>query len=135
MTAYLSIVVGLPLAALVSRAAGTDIQYVIPRQTMLIQLPIAVLQKSSNLDLANRFIQYVKSKPSQELFVQYGFRPVSPTVAKEPAAVKEFPARPGIFKVDDRIIGGWRQADRVWFDPNDGRMAKIERAVGGPTSG
>jgi sulfate transport system substrate-binding protein len=121
--------------AINARLNGRDIQYVIPRQTMLIQLPIAVLQKSSNLDLANRFIQYVKSKPSQELFVQYGFRPVDPKVAAEPAAVKEFPARPGIFKVDDRIIGGWRQADRVWFDPDDGRMAKIERAVGGPTSG
>ena len=42
---------------------------------------------------------------------------------------------PGIFKIDDKIIGGWRQADKVWFDPNNGRMAKIERAVGGPTSG
>ena len=30
--------------ALTSRAAGTDIQYVIPRQTMLIELPIAVLE-------------------------------------------------------------------------------------------
>ena len=121
--------------AITSKLAGQDIQYVIPRQTMLIQLPIAVLKNSSNKDLANRFIQYVKSKPSQELFVQYGFRPVDPKVAAEPAAVKEFPARPGIFQVDDRIIGGWRQADRVWFDPNDGRMVKIERAVGGPTSG
>jgi sulfate/thiosulfate transport system substrate-binding protein len=121
--------------AINARLNGRDIQYVIPRQTMLIQLPIAVLQKSSNLDLANKFIQYVKSKPSQELFVQYGFRPVDPKVAAEPAAVKEFPSRPGIFKVDDKIIGGWRQADKVWFDPNNGRMAKIERAVGGPTSG
>jgi sulfate transport system substrate-binding protein len=121
--------------AINARLNGRDIQYVIPRQTMLIQLPIAVLQKSSNLDLANKFIQYVKSKPSQELFVQYGFRPVDPKVAAEPAAVKEFPSRPGIFKIDDKIIGGWRQADKVWFDPNNGRMAKIERAVGGPTSG
>ena len=32
--------------ALVSRAAGTDIQYVIPRQTMLIELPIAVIKSS-----------------------------------------------------------------------------------------
>src|SRR5947199_10132953 len=30
--------------ALASRAAGQDIQYVIPRQTMLIELPIAVLK-------------------------------------------------------------------------------------------
>jgi sulfate transport system substrate-binding protein len=118
-----------------ARLQGKDIQYVIPRQTMLIQLPIAVLQKSSNFDLANKFIQYVKSTPAQELFVQYGFRPVDPKVAAEPAAVKEFPSRPGIFKIDAPYIGGWRQADEVWFDPDKGRMAKIEQAVGGPTSG
>ena len=45
------------------------------------------------------------------------------------------PARPGVFAVDDRVIGGWRNADKVWFDPNKGRMAKIEQAVGGPSSG
>src|SRR6478736_3844947 len=38
--------------ALAARAAGTDIQYVIPRQTMLIELPIAVLKNSANKDLA-----------------------------------------------------------------------------------
>jgi hypothetical protein len=37
--------------------------------------------------------------------------------------------------VDDAYIGGWRKADRVWFDPNNGRMAKIEQEVGGPASG
>ena len=121
--------------AINARLQGKDIQYVIPRQTMLIQLPIAVLQKSPNFDLANKFIQYVKSTPAQQLFVQYGFRPVDPKVAASPAAVKAFPSRPGIFKVDDKYIGGWRQADKVWFDPNSGRMAKIEQAVGGPTSG
>jgi sulfate/thiosulfate transport system substrate-binding protein len=121
--------------AINARLQGKNIQYVIPRQTMLIQLPIAVLQKSPNFDLANKFIQYVKSTPAQELFVQYGFRPVDPKVAAEPAAVKEFPARPGIFKIDAPYIGGWRQADKVWFDPNTGRMAKIEQAAGGPTSG
>jgi sulfate transport system substrate-binding protein len=121
--------------AINARLQGRDLQYVIPRQTMLIQLPIAVIKNSPNLDLANKFIQFVKSTPAQELFVQYGFRPVSAKVAAEPAAVKEFPARPGIFRVDAPYIGGWRQADKVWFDPANGRMAKIEQAVGGPTTG
>ncbi len=52
--------------ALNSRLNGQDIQYVIPRQTMLIELPIAVLKSSSNIDKANQFIQYVKSDPAQE---------------------------------------------------------------------
>jgi sulfate/thiosulfate transport system substrate-binding protein len=119
--------------ALNARLNGQDLQYVIPRQSMLIELPIAVLKNSSNKDVANRFIQYVKTPAAQELFAQYGFRPVSPTVAKKYTA--KFPARPGIFKIDDKIIGGWRHADDVWFDPNKGRMVAIERAIGGPTTG
>jgi sulfate/thiosulfate-binding protein len=119
--------------ALNARLNGQDIQYVIPRQSMLIELPIAVLKNSSNKDLANKFIQFVKAPAAQDLFAQYGFRPVNPTVAKK--YTSKFPARPGIFKVDDKIIGGWRHADDVWFDPNKGRMVAIERAIGGPTTG
>jgi sulfate/thiosulfate-binding protein len=119
--------------ALNARLNGQDIQYVIPRQSMLIELPIAVLKNSANKDLANKFIQYVKGSAAQDLFAQYGFRPVNPAVAKKYAS--KFPARPGIFKVDDKIIGGWRHADAVWFDPNKGRMVGIERAIGGPTTG
>jgi sulfate/thiosulfate-binding protein len=119
--------------ALNARLNGQDIQYVIPRQSMLIELPIAVLKNSSNKDLANKFIQFVKAPAAQDLFAQFGFRPVNPKVAKKYAS--KFPARPGIFKVDDTIIGGWRHADDVWFDPNKGRMVTIERAIGGPTTG
>ena len=107
---------------------GKNIQYVIPRQTMLIQLPIAVLKDSKNADTANKFIRYVKSQPAQETLVQYGFRPVNPVVAKEAATLKKFPARPGIFKIDDKYIGGWRNADKVWFASGNGRMVKIEQA-------
>jgi sulfate/thiosulfate transport system substrate-binding protein len=115
--------------ALASRAAGQDIQYVIPRQTMLIQLPIAVLKSSPNKDLAQKFIRFTRSDTAQSLFAQNGFRPVNPAILKKYAS--KFPARPGIFTIDDKTIGGWRVADKRWFDPNHGLMAGIEKAVGG----
>jgi len=121
--------------AINARLQGKSIQYVIPRQTMLIELPIAAIKSSQNLDTVNKFIRYVKSVPSQETLSQYGFRPINPQVAAEPSVKKAFPARPGVFKVDDKIIGGWRTADKVWFDSRTGRMTKIEQAIGGPTSG
>src|SRR3954464_3371329 len=96
--------------ALNARLNGQDIQYGIPRQTMLIELPIAVLKNSSNKDVANKFIRFVKSPPAQDLFAQYGFRPVNPTSAKKYA--NKFPAGPGIFKIDDKEFGGWRNADK-----------------------
>jgi sulfate/thiosulfate transport system substrate-binding protein len=117
--------------AINAKLKGTNIQYVIPRQTMLIELPIAVLQNSPNKDLANQFIQYVKSTPAQEVLGQFGFRPVNPAAAKD---FKNFPVRPGQFTVNDKTIGGWRAADKKWFDPNTGLMVGIERGIGGPTT-
>jgi sulfate transport system substrate-binding protein len=119
--------------AINSRLNGQDIQYVIPRQSMLIELPIAVTKSSSNKDKVNQFIQFVKGSTAQDLFAQYGFRPVDKKILAKYAS--KYPTRPGIFKVDDKIIGGWRNADKVWFDPNKGRMVAIERAIGGPSSG
>jgi sulfate transport system substrate-binding protein len=121
--------------AINARLAGREIDYVIPRQTMLIQLPIAVLKNTPNTFPANKFIQYVKSVPAQELFVQYGFRPVNKTVAAERTTLEAFPARPGLITIADKTIGGWRAADKRWFNLGSGIMPKIEQAVGGPTSG
>src|SRR6476661_9256712 len=72
--------------ALTSRAAGTDIQYVIPRQTMLIELPIAVIKNSSNKELAQKFVRFTKGPVAQDLFGQSGWRPVLPAVAKKYAS-------------------------------------------------
>jgi len=66
---------------------------------------------------------------AQELFAQNGFRPVNPAILKKYAS--KYPVRPGVFTVDDKTIGGWRAADKRWFDPNHGVMAGIEKAVGG----
>jgi sulfate/thiosulfate transport system substrate-binding protein len=116
------------------RLQGKNIQYVIPRQTMLIQLPVALVKASKNGDATNKFLQFLRSAAAQNLFVQYGFRPVNPQVAQSAAAVKEFPARPGIFKITAKDIGGWRAADKKWFEPG-AIMSQIEQSVGGPSSG
>src|SRR6266540_7118164 len=52
--------------ALASRTAGVDIQYVIPRQTMLIELPLVVIKNSSSRDKANQFIRFVKGDVAQD---------------------------------------------------------------------
>jgi sulfate transport system substrate-binding protein len=119
--------------AITSRLAGQDIQYVIPRQTMLIELPIAVLKSSPSRDLANMFIQFTKGPVAQTLFAQYGWRPVNKAVAAKYKS--KYPDRPGIFTIDDRTIGGYRTAEKRWFDVKTGIMARIEQAIGGPSAG
>jgi len=119
--------------ALAARLSGTDIQYVIPRQTMLIELPLVVMKNSRNKGKANQFMRFVKTPVAQDLFGQYGWRPVNPVSAKKFS--EKYPTRPGIFEVTDRYFGGWRAADKRWFDPKSGLMVGIEKKVGGPTGG
>jgi sulfate transport system substrate-binding protein len=113
-----------------NQAAGTDeIQYVIPKQTMLVQLPIAAMEKSPNLYPANLFIQYLKSTPAQVIFGQKGFRPVN----KAAAAQFKFPIRPGEIQITDPVLGGYAAVQSRWFQQG-ALMDQIESAVGGPTS-
>jgi sulfate/thiosulfate-binding protein len=108
-----------------NEARLAKLQYVIPRQTLLIEAPIAVIKTSDNRDAANRFIRFTKSAQAQRIFAQYGFRPLVPSVYQE--FVKQYPRRPGIFKIDDKYLGGWKAVETKWFDPDKGLWAGIAR--------
>jgi sulfate transport system substrate-binding protein len=104
---------------------------VIPRATILIENPIAVLADSSHKDEANRFIRYLKTPPAQQIFADYGYRPVVKSVLE--ANRNKFPSRPGMFTIDQLGLGGWAKVQKAFFDPESGIMAAIERKVGGVT--
>jgi sulfate transport system substrate-binding protein len=108
-----------------NEARLAKLQYVIPRQTLLIEAPIAVIKTSENRDVANRFIRFTKTAQAQRIFAQYGFRPLVQSVYKE--FEKQYPRRPGIFKIDDKYLGGWLAVDRKWFDPDKGIWPEIAR--------
>jgi sulfate transport system substrate-binding protein len=114
-----------------NEARLAKLDYVIPRQTLLIEAPIAVLKNSENRDTANKFIRYTKTPQAQRIFAQYGYRPIVPAVLREFS--KQYPDRPGIFKITHKYIGGWDAVAKRWFDPKTGIMVGIERRVGGPT--
>lgn len=111
-----------------NEARLAKLQYVIPRQTLLIEAPIAVIKSSEHLAEANAFVRFTKTPQAQRIFAQYGFRPIVPSVAKE--FEKQYPPRPGVFKISDTYIGGWNAADRKWFDPDQGLMVGVLRQVG-----
>jgi sulfate transport system substrate-binding protein len=118
--------------AINAKLAGRDIQYVIPRQTMLIDIYTAVTNQSQNKDAANAFLRFLKSEPEQRVLAQNGYRPVNQKVLKEFA--KQFPTRPGEIPVTAKVIGGWAAADKKWFDPNKSIMATIEKNLGVSTA-
>jgi sulfate/thiosulfate-binding protein len=119
--------------ALNAKAAGRDIQFIIPRQTMLIDVYTGVTTKSENKDAANAFLRFLKSPAEQQVLATNGYRPVNKAVAKQNA--KLFPVRPGEITINNKVIGGWRAANKKWFDPNSSIMASIEKALGVSTAG
>jgi sulfate/thiosulfate transport system substrate-binding protein len=117
-----------------SFAAGKQGQLVVPKPTMLIQLPMVATKGAPAA--AQAFIKYVHAPKQQKIFAANGYRPVIRSVLKSPDLAswkKKYNTGP-TFNIKDKLFGGWIKANRVWFDLQHGKMLKIERAVGGPTS-
>jgi sulfate transport system substrate-binding protein len=117
--------------ALFARTQGLDVQFVIPKQTILIENPIAVTKESDAKDAANAFLRFLRTPAAQQVFADNGYRPVVKSVLEKNR--KKFPVRPGEFTVDQLGLGGWTKVQKRFFDPKSGIMARFQRAVGGST--
>ncbi|HEY2209752.1 MAG TPA: sulfate ABC transporter substrate-binding protein [Gaiellaceae bacterium] len=112
-------------------AAGKQGKLIVPRPTMLIELPMVALKDATSA--AKAFIAYAHAPKQQAIFASNGYRPVVKSVLKRPnlaSWAKKYKTGP-TFNIRDRLFGGWLKANRIWFDQNTGRMVGIERAVGG----
>jgi sulfate/thiosulfate-binding protein len=116
--------------ALAAEKAGDSVQIVYPKQTLLIQTPIAVTAKSSHSTQAKAFLNYQWSAAGQTIWAQQGYRPVLPSVAKQFAT--KFPTPPQLFDIG--FLGGWTKVKTEFFDPSSGSITKIEQAAGVPTA-
>ena len=116
--------------AIAAQKAGDKISYVIPKQTILIQTPIAVTAKSSHQAQAKAFLKYQWSPAGQKIWARQGYRPVLASVAKQ--FTKQFPTPPQLFTIGS--LGGWAKAKTEFFDPSSGSITKIEQAGGFPTA-
>jgi sulfate/thiosulfate-binding protein len=114
-----------------SEAINGKIPYVIPRQTMLIDIYIAALEKSEHKAEWNAFSRYLKTYPAQKILAENGYRPVNKQAITEFRS--KFPVRAGETKITDKLLGGWRAVDKKWFDPKKSVMQQIESSLGVPT--
>ena len=117
--------------ALFAQAKGQNVQFLIPRDTILIENPIAVTRTTEHAKEANAFVKFLTTPAAQQVFASNGYRPVVKSVLEKNR--KKFPVRPGQFTIDAPSIGGWAKAQKRFFDPKRGVMARIEKAVGGDT--
>ncbi len=114
--------------AITAQKKGEEVDYVIPDDTIKIDIAVATTKDAPAE--ARSFLDYVLSEPGQERFASWGYRPVNEAVL---AANKEqFPTPKGLFTIDK--FGGWEKVDEELFDPEKGKIAKIEEEAGVSTA-
>ena len=64
--------------ATTARKKGEELDYVIPDDTIKIDIDIAITEDAD--PAAQKFLDYVLSKPGQERFADWGYRPVNEEV-------------------------------------------------------
>ncbi len=94
--------------AQVGRMNGQDYEYVIPRSTIKIENPVAVVDKyvdkHGTRQAAEAFVDFLYTKEAQQVFAKYGLRVVDPDVAK--ATASKYPPVQDLFTIED--LGGWK---------------------------
>jgi len=114
--------------AITAQKKGEEVDYVIPDDTIKIDINAGVTKDAPAE--AKAFYDYVLSEAGQETFASWGYRPVNETVLA--ANEDRFPTPSGLFTIDE--FGGWEQTDAEYFDPENGKIAKIEEEAGVSTA-
>jgi len=111
---------------IVARQGGQSYDYVVPRSTILIENPVALVDKYVDKhgvrEAAEAFIDFMWSKEAQRGYAKYGLRPVDETVAQEVKA--QFPAVQDLWKIG--FLGGWKKVTEELYGPQGVYSTAIE---------
>jgi iron(III) transport system substrate-binding protein len=70
-----------------ARAQGSPVDYVLPKEgAVLVPTPVGIVATTGNRPAAQAFVNYLYTRPAQELFVSRAYVPVLPGVAPPPGA-------------------------------------------------
>ncbi len=104
----------------------------IPRQTMLIENPIAVAEEErATRPSRTPFSRFLRTPAAQKIFAENGYRPVDQERARA-SSRRSSRSAPGKFTIDELGLGGWAKVDKKWFSTRRrASWPRIERQVGG----
>lgn len=115
---------------LIGQQGGQDYEMVIPRSTILIENPIAVVDayadKHGSREAAQAFVDFLLTKEAQEIFAQHGLRSVNAEVAESTSV--QYPPVADLFTIEE--FGGWAEATPKFFgDDGIATQAILEAQV------
>jgi sulfate/thiosulfate transport system substrate-binding protein len=121
------VLIGYENEAIQAQDEEIDLEYVIPDETILIENPIAATTDASAT--AQKFVDYTRTEPAQQLFADRGYRPVVKSVLE--ANRDKFPEPTALFTIER--FGGWDKVETEFFDEENGSIFEIQRELGNPT--
>jgi sulfate transport system substrate-binding protein len=100
---------------LVGQQNGQNYELVIPRSSILIQNPVAIVDtyvdEHGTREVAEAFVEFLFTSEAQETFARYGLRSVDPAIAE--ATAGQYPPLEDTFTID--YFGGWSEATPTFF--------------------
>ena len=114
--------------ATTAQKKGQDVDFVTPPDTIKIENPIAVTKDAK--PAAKKFVDYTLSPEGQQFFADWGYRPVNPETLKKNKS--KFPDPEKVTTIAK--LGGWSKLNDELFDPEKGKIAKIEEDAGVSTA-
>jgi sulfate/thiosulfate-binding protein len=114
--------------AITDRQNGDDLDYIVPKESMLIQTPVAVTKSAPTA--AKSFLSFVESAAGQKIFASAGWRPALSGVSPGTVKGANDPANP--YPTVQKLttvaqLGGWSAINDKFFS-DTGIITKIESA-------
>ncbi|HKP62099.1 MAG TPA: sulfate ABC transporter substrate-binding protein [Polyangiales bacterium] len=113
---------------LVGKQKGQKYEYVIPKSTILIENPVAivdtVVDKHDSRKAASALLDFLLTAEAQRIYAKHGLRPVNAEVAKEVAG--SYPGVEDLFTIRD--LGDWAGVQKVIFDTGTGYDNALSKA-------
>jgi sulfate/thiosulfate transport system substrate-binding protein len=111
--------------AIYANKKGVHTEYVLPKQTILIENPIALTKSGLKHSEAKAFLKFLWSSKAQKLFGDTGYRPVLKSVAN--SAKYKYPKPKSLFTINSKSLGlrGWKSVQFRFFDHSSGIMVRV----------
>jgi sulfate/thiosulfate-binding protein len=111
--------------AIYANKKGVHTEYVLPKQTILIENPVALTKSGLKHSEAKAFLKFLWSSKAQKLFGDTGYRPVLKSVAQ--SAKYRFKQPKTLFTINAKALGlrGWKSVQYRFFDHSSGIMVRV----------
>ena len=111
--------------AIYANKKGVHTEYVLPKQTILVENPVALTKDGAKKPAARAFAKFLWSSKAQKLYADAGYRPVLKAVTKGGAF--RFKQPKSLFTINSQNLGlrGWKSVQYRFFDHSNGIMVRV----------